>query len=161
MTCVSTCPLAMPPMIDDMGDRLASYGGGVLTLVAFKYGVADHMPSVPYRTFADNYLQGMIVTISFAAFESVISFNVIMNRQVVRDDPFYVDLDCTETVLYFLLVGFWSMVFLYAWCYKPMHMEDWKDVWCQKDTYFEQVEPEEYDPHSANEITTGMKLEIK
>lgn len=36
--------------------RLSVYGGGLLTLVAFKYGVMDHLPSVPYPTFTDNFL---------------------------------------------------------------------------------------------------------
>ena len=58
--------------MEDMGDRLSVYGGGLLTLVAFKYGVMDHLPSVPYPTFTDNFLMWQIVTIVLCMFESLL-----------------------------------------------------------------------------------------
>ncbi|CAK8988891.1 Uncharacterized protein SCF082_LOCUS1570 [Durusdinium trenchii] len=69
ITVASCTPLAMP--LEDMGDRLSVYGGGLLTLVAFKYGVMDHLPSVPYPTFTDSFLMWQIITIVLSTFESL------------------------------------------------------------------------------------------
>merc|ERR1712190_202405 len=69
ITIVCCLPLAMPPGTgEDLGDRLSTYVGGLLTLVAFRYGISDHLPVVPYRTYIDSFLQWQILTVSACAF---------------------------------------------------------------------------------------------
>lgn len=154
MTLVSLCPLAMPPSQDDMGDRLGVYTGGLLTLVAFKYGVAEHLPSVPYSTFIDMYLQRQIVTVAASSFESVFSFHYMFggqDKKVQDEDYFDVsfwNLDQLENHLFLLCIIVWTAYFFYAMYSKPRSKPDWKEVWEQKNQnirdlgFFEQTDPE-------------------
>eukprot|EP00928_Gymnodinium_smaydae_P031220 TRINITY_DN22984_c0_g2_i1.p1 TRINITY_DN22984_c0_g2~~TRINITY_DN22984_c0_g2_i1.p1 ORF type:complete len:790 (+),score=125.30 TRINITY_DN22984_c0_g2_i1:96-2465(+) len=168
MTLVSITPLAMIPMADDMGDRLSNYGGGLLTLVAFKYGVADHLPSVPYPTFIDNYLKGQIITVSFCAFVSVCAFHLILDggTYVVGTD-WYWDLDQIENCLFYFFCVFWTAWFLVALIVMPWIRPDWRDVWAQKNQtavdaeYFERHDPEDYDfdvGGDKKQVWSGMRL---
>jgi len=162
MTLVSCTPLAMPPGQDDMGDRLAVYTGGLLTLVTFKYGVADHLPSVPYRTFIDNYLRGQVMAITFCALESVVSFHLILRR----NNPFALfglnwNLDDFENGLFYVMIGFWSMRFLHARFFMPSAKKSWSDVWAQKHQHkkdadhFEFQDADEFE-FSAEEEQPGI-----
>ncbi|CAE7469467.1 unnamed protein product [Symbiodinium natans] len=83
ITLTSCTPLFMHP--EDMGDRLSVYGGGLLTLVAFKYGVMDHLPSVPYSTFTDSYLLWQMVTITMCTLESLIAYRLKDYNQELVD----------------------------------------------------------------------------
>merc|ERR1719323_3026905 len=76
VTVVSCSPLALTPHEDNMASRLKAYGGGLLTLVAFRYGITDHLPCVPYATFLDDYLRNQIVTLSCCILETIISFRI-------------------------------------------------------------------------------------
>lgn len=53
ITLMSSLPLALPPDTESVGDRLSLYGSGILTLTAFKYGISDKLPNVPYSTVFD------------------------------------------------------------------------------------------------------------
>jgi hypothetical protein len=141
MTIASVTPLAMPPMQDDMGDRLSVYGGGLLTLVAFKYGVADHLPSVPYATFVDYYLTWQVVCVSFCALESVVSFHLILGGVDHEGDDVFWNLDKTENLMFYVLVGVWFLYFVYLCCYMPTRKLDWRDVFghSAEKLYFERA----------------------
>jgi len=168
MTLTSVCPLAMPPQEDDMGDRLSVYGGGLLTLVAFKYAIAEHLPSVPYATFTDTYLRWQLVTVSFAAFESVLSFNVVLGGvEVAEEDApmYYWNLDNTENTIFYGLCLIWCVYFLYAYLYMPSAKLDWRDVWAQKNqycfdiSYFEAGDPKD-DSRDSTAMCPGVKLMV-
>jgi len=141
MTLVSITPLAMPPGQDDMGDRLSVYTGGLLTLVAFKYGVADHLPSVPYPTFIDQYLRWQVIAVSFCAFESAVSFHLVLNGDKRLDNaPVFVNLDNFENLLMGLMFIFWCQRFLSARFRMPRLKPDWRDVWAQKNQHRRDVQ---------------------
>ena len=57
-----------------MSTRLSVYGGGLLTLVAFKYGIAEHLPSVPYSTFTDDFLMCQICLVFLFIMECLVAF---------------------------------------------------------------------------------------
>eukprot|EP00928_Gymnodinium_smaydae_P071779 TRINITY_DN55268_c0_g1_i1.p1 TRINITY_DN55268_c0_g1~~TRINITY_DN55268_c0_g1_i1.p1 ORF type:complete len:778 (+),score=111.40 TRINITY_DN55268_c0_g1_i1:124-2457(+) len=157
MTLVSCTPLAMPPSEDDMGERLSVYGSGLLTLVAFKYGVADHLPSVPYPTFIDNYLKFQLITVSMCAFESIISFQIVIGgKGTIMDTDMegtqvFSSIDLMENFMFVLIFLVWSAWFLIACFYMPYRKPDWRDIWAQKNQntvdadYFEMHDPEDYD----------------
>jgi hypothetical protein len=147
MILTSVTPLAMPPREDDMGDRLAVYGGGLLTLVAFKYGVADHLPSVPYATFVDTYLKWQVICVSVCALESVVSFHLILrghDHDINSDDVFW-NLDETENLMFWLLVVGWCLYFIRLGFIMPLRKLDWRDVWdrsAKMMSYFESTQME-------------------
>jgi hypothetical protein len=57
----SLLPLGMKA--DNLADRMAVLAGGLLALTAFKFSIAEELPSVPYSTFMDMYLLMQVVTI--------------------------------------------------------------------------------------------------
>lgn len=119
MITISACtPLGTPP--DDMGDRLSVYGGGLLALVAFKYGIMEHLPSVPYSTFTDNFLIYQILTVTVCTFESLIVYRF-------RHYEHFVDMieNCTLVVV----VMAWILAFLYTYLRKPHLRTDWEQVY--------------------------------
>jgi len=142
MTLVSITPLAMPPAQDDMGDRLSVYTGGLLTLVAFKYGVTDHLPSVPYPTYIDTYLRWQVIGVSLCAFESVVSFHLVLqgSNEIHEDSPTFVNLDNLENLLMALMCIFWCQKFLHARFRMPSFKPDWRDVWAQKKQHRQDVQ---------------------
>jgi len=118
ITTVSCFPLAMPPTEDHIGDRLSLYGGGILTLVAFKYGIADHLPSVPYSTFADTYLLLQVVTIMALALESTIVYRWAYDQDILEIA------DTLENVILGLVTTFWGLCFCYVAFFK--RRKNWK-----------------------------------
>merc|ERR1719245_587773 len=74
ITILSCTPLGMKPV--DVGDRISVYVGGTLTLVAFKYGVSDHLPSVPYQTFTDKFLLAQILSVFFCGILSILNYRI-------------------------------------------------------------------------------------
>lgn len=125
ITIASCTPLFMP--LEDKGDRLSVYGGGLLTLVAFKYGVMDHLPSVPYPTFTDNFLMWQIVTIVFSTFASLILWR--LHSQVKNPDV----IDWIENGIFFAVVLGWSIMFGIVACCKPSRRKTWEFVKKQVD----------------------------
>mmetsp|Transcript_84141 Transcript_84141/g.131351 ORF Transcript_84141/g.131351 Transcript_84141/m.131351 type:complete len:612 (-) Transcript_84141:216-2051(-) len=167
MTLTSVTPLAMPPSQDDMGDRLAVYGGGLLTLVAFKYGVAEHLPSVPYATFVDHYLTGQIVCISFCALESVVSFHLILRGYDHDEDNVYWNLDKVENLIFYILLVVWFIYFFFLGYVMPLNKQDWRDVFNQSDNrrYFERSSVDSFRqssdfPHKAKFVVIRDDLPI-
>ncbi|CAK8989450.1 unnamed protein product [Durusdinium trenchii] len=118
ITVASCTPLAMP--LEDMGDRLSVYGGGLLTLVAFKYGVMDHLPSVPYPTFTDSFLMWQIITIVLSTFESLFLWR--LSKQ------YPVTVDWVENGTFFGVAAGWSLVFMIVACCKPRYRTSWDSV---------------------------------
>jgi len=76
---ITTFPLALPPTKDHVGTRLSAYGTGVLTLVAYKYGIAESLPRVPYQTYTDKYLVHQIITVVIIAVEALIAYHLVEN----------------------------------------------------------------------------------
>lgn len=74
ITVLSLFPLGMHP--ESLGDRVAVYAGGTLTLVAFKYSVSDHLPSVPYLTVTDKFLLAQILTLLMCAVLAVLTYRI-------------------------------------------------------------------------------------
>jgi hypothetical protein len=120
ITIVSIVPLAMPATEDHMGDRLSLFGGGLLTLVAFKYGIADHLPCVPYATFTDDFLIYQILTIALLCIETVFSWR--WNLEIQEQ------WDAAEIIAFWLLVMMWTMYLLFCWLWKPKHRNPWTKV---------------------------------
>ncbi|CAK0884507.1 unnamed protein product [Prorocentrum cordatum] len=148
ITMLSCFPLGLPPDVDFLGDRLAMYASGVLTLVANKIGINEHLPNVPYQTFTDWYLLAAIVTVFVAAvatlypyrldFEGhLISMNATKLRRVEVVDGMSVDrdaeltfewLDTVENVVGVLLFSVWTLVVLWAFFVKPRHRTHWETI---------------------------------
>jgi len=115
---LSSCsPLALPPTQDTMDTRLSVYGGGLLTLVAFKYGIMDHLPSVPYSTFTDDFLMWQIYVIFFLIVECLVSFRC----EVALIEK----IDEAENGLLLVLAVIWTTLLIYIWFWKPVMREPW------------------------------------
>lgn len=174
MTLVSCAPLTMPPGQDSMGTRLEVYGASMLTLVAFKYAVADHLPSVPYSTFTDDFLLAPIVCVSLCIFETVLGTQI-----VERDDHLSQHLlDQTENIAYYVIAAIWTVYFCYAAFYKPRHRTSWLDVlerksqnrWVMKksedikffetEDVFDELEEEDVSPNAAVEESPRFALKM-
>jgi hypothetical protein len=115
---ISACsPLGTPPT--DMGDRLSVYGGGLLALVAFKYGIMEHLPSVPYTTYTDYFLFFQIITVTVCTFESLI---------VYRFREYDLIVDMIENNLLVVVIILWSIILLHATYRKPYMRTSWDQV---------------------------------
>lgn len=118
---LSSCtPLALPPTQDAMDTRLSVYGGGLLTLVAFKYGIMDHLPSVPYSTFTDDFLMWQIYLVFVLIMECLVAFRcevALLSR-----------IDQLENYLLLLLCVTWSAALLYISTSKPTRREPWCQI---------------------------------
>lgn len=73
----SILPLAFEPGEGHIGDRLSIHSGGLLTLVAFKYGVSADLPSVPYATFISTFLTAQILTLVAVSGESIFAYKMV------------------------------------------------------------------------------------
>jgi hypothetical protein len=73
----SLLPLSFEPGDAHIGDRLSIHSGGLLTLVAFKYGVSHDLPSVPYSTFISTFLTAQIFTLVFVCAEGIFAYKVV------------------------------------------------------------------------------------
>merc|ERR1719401_3173643 len=99
---------------EEVGDRLAVFVGGMLTLVTFKYGVSDHLPSVPYQTFTDKFLLAQIMTVFFCGILTVVSYRILDTYPHT-----YHWVDWTENVLGLLLAFGWTLALGRASLLKP------------------------------------------
>jgi len=108
ITIITAFPLALPAA-DFIGDRLTIYGTGVLTLVAYKYGIADSLPPVPYQTYTDKILVRQIMTVSAIAFEALIAFQLVTYNDV---DKRIVEI--SEHCGLVVVVCIWLVVFVYT-----------------------------------------------
>jgi len=103
ITMLSCTPLGMDPSA--VGDRLAIFVGGMLTLVAFKYGVSDHLPSVPYQTFTDKFLLAQIMTVFCCGILSIVSYRILYIFPEL-----HVWIDWLENIIGFSLFFAWTIV---------------------------------------------------
>jgi hypothetical protein len=116
----------MPAGHEFLGDRLGLYSGGILTLVAFKYGVSDRLPCVPYQTFTDRFLLAEVLTIFMCALFTLYPF-----RAVKGDEWKVMVLDLTENSIAGCVFLIWSAALLYACFWKPWRRTSWRDVLVQ------------------------------
>mmetsp|Transcript_105660 Transcript_105660/g.187893 ORF Transcript_105660/g.187893 Transcript_105660/m.187893 type:complete len:377 (+) Transcript_105660:63-1193(+) len=116
ITLVSCSPLALPPAEDFMAERLSVYGSGLLTLVTFKYGIMEHLPSVPYSTYTDEFLTAQILTVTACTFESLFAF---------RLREHYLIVDMIENCLLFLVAVLWTLYLGRAGFRQPKHRVPW------------------------------------
>jgi len=123
ITLVSCTPLCMPPEERHMGDRLSLYGGGLLTLVAFKYGISEHLPSVPYATFTDDFLLHQILTITVCCFETLLAY-----RLPAENTSFWVTWDEIENYIFLVLCILWTIYLVHAAFVKPAQRRRWTEV---------------------------------
>merc|ERR1712228_482653 len=97
-----------------VADRLALHGGGLLTLVAFKYAISEQLPSVPYTTFTDKYLMVQVILLVLLSGEAVVSYKVTEDNWIDKDG-----LEVYETTLLVFMLVFWTLCFLIAaFCWK-------------------------------------------
>lgn len=73
----SLLPLGMAPGPEHVGDRLSLHSGGLLTLVAFRFGIASDLPVVPYETFTSIWLNQQIQCLVIVMIEGLISYMVV------------------------------------------------------------------------------------
>jgi len=147
ITVLSIAPLGMSPDLEYLGERLSLYSGGMLTLVAFKYGVSDRLPCVPYQTFTDQFLLLGVLTIFAAAVATLYPI-----RAVSGEDWQEELLDVTENSVLGAVVLIWTAVLLYACFWKPWRRFNWRDIFIQ--------DLEDLDPFGKDE-TYGNAFELE
>merc|ERR1712129_673606 len=109
ITIITTFPLALPPTESHVGTRLAVYGTGILTLVAYKYGISETLPRVPYPTYTDKYLVRQIITVVVLALEALIAFHI-----VTYDDADETIVAYIEQCGLVIAVCTWIAIFIYT-----------------------------------------------
>lgn len=117
ITMLTCTPLGMDPL--EVGDRLAVFVGGMLTLVAFKYGVSDHLPSVPYQTFTDKFLLAQIMTIFCLGILTIVSYRIIK-----MFEDWHSLVDWFENVVGFLSFVGWTIALFVSSVLK----DSWRDA---------------------------------
>jgi hypothetical protein len=138
ITMLSCFPLGMPPKLDFLGDRLNMYAAGVLTLVAYKTGINDHLPNVPYQTFTDWYLLAAIMTLFFAAVGTLYPYRLTEIRDQDDDETDeemkaiyeakYRLLDSSENVILGILFAAWTFTVLLVFFVKPNRRTSWDEI---------------------------------
>mmetsp|Transcript_49274 Transcript_49274/g.147179 ORF Transcript_49274/g.147179 Transcript_49274/m.147179 type:complete len:346 (-) Transcript_49274:185-1222(-) len=123
----SLLPLGMD--VNDIGDRLAVYAGGVLTLVSFKYSVAEQLPSVPYSTLADMFLLGQIATLVLTMVEALVCHKLAESDVVEMDTINNVE----DGVLIFFVALWMSILFYVAFVRKHFRLK-WRQVLSKQET---------------------------
>mmetsp|Transcript_34489 Transcript_34489/g.107112 ORF Transcript_34489/g.107112 Transcript_34489/m.107112 type:complete len:128 (+) Transcript_34489:90-473(+) len=119
--------MAMEP--SDVGDRLGVYAGGLLTLVAFKYVVAEQLPSVPYSTVADVFLLWQVATIVFAMLEALLTYKLVNNDVVKAAIITQVD-----DFLLVILIIIWLIAFLQLAWFKKNNRMPWDVVMANQES---------------------------
>jgi len=144
ITITSILPLAIPNGEEHLGDLLSVYGSGMLTLVAFKFTVADHLPMVPYATFADDYLNLQILTLSLCGIESV--FAHFHYSDEYWDEGNAEQWDTGENWALGLLILFWTCYLLFVVVVKRRWKHKWEFVFSKDNLegYFEVNDPFDY-----------------
>jgi hypothetical protein len=122
----SILPLAFEPGEGHIGDRLSIHSGGLLTLVAFKYGVSADLPSVPYATFISTFLTAQILTLVAVSGESIFAYKMV---------DVYISkatLDYFEDFLLIALLLLWLVYFGHIAFSK--NRKSWKEVMSNQDS---------------------------
>merc|ERR1712032_199334 len=94
-----------------VGDRLGLHSSGLLTLIAFKYGIAQDLPSVPYTTFLGRFLTGQIFTLVLLSAETVMAFKLVSKPREQSVTNFH-------HILLAVLCVFWFIALLYVALFK-------------------------------------------
>lgn len=102
---ITTFPLALPPDGDHIGTRLSAYGTGTLTLVAYKYGIAENLPRVPYQTYTDRYLFRQIFTVLLLAIEAIVAYHIVDNDGATENTIRWIEI-CTLAVMVIIWIAF-------------------------------------------------------
>merc|ERR1712187_149856 len=107
----------------DIGDRLSVYAGGMLTLVAFKYGVSEQLPSVPYSTVTDSWLVSQIGTIIFVMAEALLGYELTAHNVLTVEIMGLIDI-----VLLGVLGLFWVGALIRMGCWRKKQRRSWDVV---------------------------------
>jgi len=134
---ITTFPLALPPNEDYVGTRLGAYGTGVLTLVAYKYGIADQLPRVPYATYTDKYLARQIITVVVISIEAIVAFHLVANAGADETIVQYVELAALV-----IIILTWIGFFTYTAKFKKR--KSWETVSANQEQAL-QIDPTNYD----------------
>merc|ERR1712032_809260 len=110
-------------MGQEVGDRMAVYASGMLTLVAFKYGVSEQLPSVPYSTVSDVFLMAQIATLVFAMAEALLGYKLEKHEILSVDTVTLID-----NILLAVLVLLWTFRFFYVAVYRKRRRRNWRSV---------------------------------
>lgn len=121
----SLLPLSFLPGEGKVGDRLAIHSGGLLTLVAFKYGVSHDLPTVPYATFISTFLTSQILTLVFVCAEAIFSYKVV--GLFIEEEA----MDKFEDALLIALLVLWWGYFFFSAFYKKR--QSWESVMSDQD----------------------------
>jgi len=125
ITSASILPIALPA--SSASDRLSLHGGGLLTLVAFKYGISEQLPTVPYTTFTDRYLTLQVIMLVLLSAEAVVSFKLTEWGAISEDS-----MKVFEIVLLFVVLITWTCVFVFSAFF--MKRASWKAVMQDQDS---------------------------
>lgn len=131
-------PLNFVPGPGHVTDRLAIHSAGLLTLVAFKYGVSHSLPSVPYSTFISTYLTLQIVTLVFVCIEAIFAYKTV--GVFINEHAMHRIEDC---MLIMLLLS-WGGGFCFIAFYKKR--VPWEVVLDSQD---ENIEENRYEPMAS------------
>jgi hypothetical protein len=135
---VITCfPLALPPDATHVGTRLGAYGTGVLTLVAYKYGIADTLPRVPYQTYTDKYLSAQILTAVCIAIEALVMYHLVEHAGVDETNIRYLEMG-----ILIVIVLLWIWFFTYTAKFKAR--KSWTEVFANQELNY-QTDPNNHD----------------
>jgi len=127
-------PMSLVPGDHHIGDRLAIHCGGLLTLVAFKYGVSHDLPSVPYPTLIDTYMTAQIFTLVFVCAEGILAYKVL---QIYHAHFCASIMDkCEDALLSCILLG-WLGYFLHLAFYKSR--VSWSAVLASQDEHTDET----------------------
>jgi len=121
ITSMALLPLALAATGNFQGDRLAVQVSGLLTLISFKYTVADSLPTVPYSTFITTFMQTATVTVVCVSIEGVVAQK--LSQSSIENLDW---IDMFEDALMYILFVVWSVYFFYAAFFKGRR--DWQDV---------------------------------
>merc|ERR1712032_884758 len=117
----SLLPLGMEPQ--EIGDRMSVYASGMLTLVAFKYGVSEQLPSVPYSTVSDVFLMAQIATLVFAMAEALLGYKLEKHEILSVDTVTLID-----NILLAVLGLLWTLRLAYVAVYRRKIRRSWTSV---------------------------------
>jgi hypothetical protein len=133
ITVASLLPMALDCNVDLIGDKLSLHAGGLLTLTAFKFGIAENLPSVPYSTFTDLYLMLQVVTLVAASVFGLVIYRV--------EEAGWISLRASNITSVIALCGstlVWTGFFVYAAFFKER--KEWIKVLDDQDYLNEEKE---------------------
>eukprot|EP00416_Gambierdiscus_australes_P027304 CAMPEP_0171068360 /NCGR_PEP_ID=MMETSP0766_2-20121228/8518_1 /TAXON_ID=439317 /ORGANISM="Gambierdiscus australes, Strain CAWD 149" /LENGTH=390 /DNA_ID=CAMNT_0011524665 /DNA_START=10 /DNA_END=1182 /DNA_ORIENTATION=+ len=123
ITMVSTLAMSLKPEQGEIANKLGIICSGLLTLMSFKYSVADSLPKVPYVTFTDSYLQLQLVTLVSVAVESVLSYKLCDKYGFSLNL-----LDTMEDILLAVVFCCWTGLYVYAAILKARRRKSWQSI---------------------------------